>query len=82
MLKFTQSGRVFLKTAFANTEKGIDAWIEQNKSSQALTAKIPRLPGQLLENSQTCRTGVQRTQRIFCLYYIKITGNRQENGNP
>ena len=81
VLKFTQSGRVFLTTAFANTEKGIDAWIKQNKSSRVHPASTPGSSGQLLENAQTCRTGVQSTQRIFYLYYIKITGNRQENGN-
>ena len=53
VLRFTQSGRVFLKTAFANTEKGIDAWIKQNKSSRVHPAYIPGSSGQLLENSQT-----------------------------
>ena len=53
VLKFTQSGRVFLTTAFANTEKGIDAWIQQNKSSRVHPASIPGSSGQLLENSQT-----------------------------
>lgn len=53
VLKFTQSGRVFLTTAFANTEKGIDAWIKQNKSSRVHPASTPGSSGQLLENSQT-----------------------------
>ena len=53
VLKFTQSGRVFLTTAFVNTEKGIDAWIKQNKSSRVHPASIPGSSGQLLENTQT-----------------------------
>lgn len=50
---FMENGRVILVTVFTNTDKGIDTWMYKNKSSQALTAKIPRLPGQLLGDSQT-----------------------------
>ncbi len=77
VLKFTQSGRVFLTTAFANTEKGIDAWIKQNKSSRVHPASTPGSSGQLLENSQTCRTGVQATQRIFLSLLYK--NNRESS---
>lgn len=53
VLDFMENGRVILVTVFTNTDKGIDTWMYKNKSSQALTAKIPRLPGQLLGDSQT-----------------------------
>ena len=53
VLDFMENGHVILVTVFTNTDKGIDTWMYKNKSSQALTAKIPRLPGQLLGDSQT-----------------------------
>ena len=65
-----------------NAIKRRDTWMYKNKSSRVHPASTPGSSGQLLENSQACRTKVQVTQEIFCLYYIKITGNRQENRNP
>ena len=70
MLKFTQSGRVFLKTAFANTEKGIDAWIKQNKSSRVHPAYTPGSSGQLLENSQTLQNRSSSNAEDFSISTI------------
>ena len=71
VLKFTQSGRVFLKTAFANTEKGIDAWIKQNKSSRVHPAYTPGSSGQLLENSQTLQNRSSSNAEDFSISTIQ-----------